>query len=96
LGTATVSNYEYHADKNEYVPIEPNFRPVSVFTDSEPIALAQKTIAPVTLNLKLTEGIVIPETVAVVTVVGVGFFRNVNGELLEMKDAGGMRILGVE
>jgi hypothetical protein len=95
FGAATVSNYEYHADKNEYVPMEPNFRPASVFANSEPIALAQKTIAPVTLPLKITEGIAIPEAVAVVTVVGVGFCRNVNGELLELKDAGGMRVLWV-
>jgi hypothetical protein len=75
--------------------MEPNFRPASVFANSEPIALAQKTIAPVTLPLKITEGIAIPEAVAVVTVVGVGFCRNVNGELLELKDAGGMRVLWV-
>lgn len=95
LGAATVSNYEYQPNKNEYEALEPNFRLPSVFNDSEPILLKQKTITPITLSLKLTEGIAIPEAVAVVTVVGVAFFRNVNGELLELKDAGGMRVLGV-
>lgn len=95
LGAAAVSNYEYRANKKKYEPMEPKFRVPSVFVDSEPIALNQKTIAPVSLNLKLTNGIAIPEAVAVVTVVGIEFFRNVNGELLEVKDAGGMRVLGV-
>ena len=95
LGAAAVSNYEYLPNKKEYEPLEANFRLPSVFADSEPIALNQKAIAPITLSLKLTEGIAIPETVAVVTVVGVAFCRNVNGELLELKDVGGMRVLGV-
>ena len=95
LGAAAVSNYEYHPKKEKYEPMEPKFRMPGVFADSEPIALNQKTIAPVTLPLKLTEEIAIPEAVAVVTVIGVAFFRNVNGELLEVKDAGGMRVLGV-
>ena len=95
LGAATVSNYEYNANHNKYLPLETKFRNVCAFIDSEPIALNQKTIAPVALSLKLTEALAVPDAVAVVTVVGVAFFRNVNGELLEVKDAGGMRVLGV-
>ncbi len=95
LGAATVSNYEYSPKQNEYVPLEPRFRTPSVFVESEPIALKQKTILPINLSLKLTDAIIIPEEVAVVSVVGVSFFRNVNGELLVIKDAGGMRVLGV-
>src|SRR5690606_26229994 len=95
LGAATVSNYEYNASQNKYLPLETKFRNVCAFIDSEPIALNQKTIAPVALSLKLTEALAVPEAVAVVTVVGVAFFRNVNGELLEVKDSLAMRILGV-
>ena len=95
LGAATVSNFEYSPAQNKYLPLEPKFRNLSSFTDSEPIALNQKIIAPVNLRLQLAEATAIPEAVAVVSVVGVVFFRNVNGELLEMKDAGGMRVLGV-
>ncbi|MCZ4319217.1 hypothetical protein O4H26_09455 [Aequorivita viscosa] len=94
LGAATVSNYEYQAKKTAYVAMEPKFKIPSVFTDSEPIALKQKTIAPVTLSLKLTDGIAIPEAVAVVTAVGVAFFKNVNGELLEVKNCSAMKIMG--
>ena len=95
LGAATVGNYEYNLERKEYRPLEPKFRNLGNFVASEPIALKQKTIGPVSLSLKLAEAISIPEEVAVVTAVGIAFFRNVNGELLEMKDAGGMRILGV-
>ena len=95
LGAGTVSNYEYSPAKNKYLPLEPKFRNVCRFIDSEPIALNQKTIVPVTLSAKLTEGIAVPEAVAVVSVVGIVFFRNVNGELLEVKDSLAMRVLGV-
>ncbi|CAM3273335.1 hypothetical protein [Aequorivita lipolytica] len=95
LGAATLSNYEYSLEHEKYLPLEPKFKTPAVFVESEPIALKQKTIAPISLNLKLTEATAIPEEVAVVSVVGVVFFRNVNGELLEIKDTGGMRVLGV-
>lgn len=95
LGAATVSNYEYSPIQNEYLPLEPRFFNVCGFVTSEPIALNQKTIAAVPLRLKLAVATAILEEVAVVTVVGVSFFRNVNGELLAVKDAGGMRVLGV-
>lgn len=95
LLAATVSHYEYNATKNAYLPMEPKFRPCSKFTESEPIALNQKVLAPITLKLTLKETEALPEAVAVVSAVGVAFFRNVNGELLKIKDAGGMRVLGV-
>lgn len=95
LGAATVSNYAYNTGEKKYLPAEPNFRNLCAFTESEAIPLKQKTIAPLTLSLTLAEAVVVPEEVAVVTVVGVSFFRNVNGELLEIKDTGGMRVLGV-
>lgn len=95
LGAATVSNYEYNARLKEYLPMEPKFRNLGNFVESEPIVLKQNTIMPVNLSLTLAEAFSVPEEVAVVTAIGVEFFRNVNGELLEVKDAGGMRILGV-
>ncbi len=75
--------------------MEPKFRHCSALTESEPIALKQKTLEPVELQVKLAEAETLPEEVAVVSAVGIKFLRNVNGELLEIKDAGGMRILGV-
>lgn len=95
LLAATVSHYEYSNTKNAYLPLETKFRPCSQLTESELIALNQKTLAPVTLKLTLTEAEALPEEVAVVSAVGVAFFRNVNGELLKIEDAGGMRVLGV-
>ena len=95
LGAATVSNYEYSTDGKEYLPLEPKFRSNGVFVESEPIALKQKTILPVSLSLKLTEDIAVPEEVAVVCAVGVSFLRNVNGEMFGIEKTGGMRILGV-
>lgn len=94
LGAGTVSNYEYNTTKKGYMPVEPKFRNLGDFVESEPIALKQKTIAPVELHLKLTEDGPLPEEVAVVTMVGVSFIQNVNGELLEMKKTEGMRVLG--
>ena len=95
LGAATVSNYEYSPKQNKYLPLETKFRNLCAFMNSEPIALNQKIITPLTLHLKLAETITVSDEVAVVCVVGVSFFRNVNWELLEVKDAGGLRILGV-
>mgnify|MGYP003138305033 FL=1 len=92
---ATVSHYEYSDAQNAYLPVERSFWPCSKLTESEPIALNQKILGPVALKLTLTEAESLPEEVAVVSAVGVAFFRNVNGELLALKDAGGMRILGV-
>ncbi|WP_157418063.1 hypothetical protein [Aequorivita capsosiphonis] len=95
LCAATVSNYEYSPDENKYVPLEPKHRSLSALVESEPIDLKQKMIASVTLSLRLAEANAMPQAVAVVSAVGVVFYRNVNGELLEMKDARGMRVLGV-
>ncbi|HBC05010.1 MAG TPA: hypothetical protein DC015_12670 [Aequorivita sp.] len=95
LLAATVSHYEYSNTKNAYLPLKTKFRPCSKLTESEPIALNQKTLGPITLKLTLTETEALPEEVAMVCAVGVAFFRNVNGELLKIKDAGGMRVLGV-
>lgn len=92
---ATVGNYEYNTIKNTYLPLAPKFKNCSALTESEPIALNQKTLAPVTLQLKLTEAEALPEEVAVVSAVGVSFYKNVNGELLKVEDAGGMRVLGI-
>ena len=95
LGAGTVSNYEYNASKKKYVALERKFKNISVITESDPIALKQKTIAPVKMGVKLTEVTAIPDEVAVVTFVGVSFYRNVNGELLELSNSGGMKVLGV-
>lgn len=96
LGGGTVSNYEYDTSKKKYVALERRFKNIGVITESDPIALKQDYIAPVKLGVKLTEGIAIPDEVAVITFIGVSFYRNVNGELLKIKDAGGMKIMGVE
>ncbi|MEH6763491.1 MAG: hypothetical protein V7655_03240 [Aequorivita antarctica] len=96
FGAATVSNYEYSAIHKKYWPLERKFKNLNVFTESDPLALKQKTIAPVKLSIKLTDGIAIPEDVAVVTVIGISFYKNINGELLEVSNTGGMKILGVE
>ncbi|MBK5214931.1 MAG: hypothetical protein JJE55_14890 [Flavobacteriaceae bacterium] len=95
LGAGTVSNYEYSVERKEYTPLEPKFRSLGDFVESEPIALKQKSIAPIKMILKLAEATAVPEEVAVVTAVGVVFFRNVNGELLEVKDSLAMKVLGV-
>lgn len=95
LGAGTISNYEYNTVKKEYLPSEPKYKSICFFVESKPISLKQKTIQPLTLSLRHTEDMALPEEVAVVCVVGVIFYRNVNGELLEITDAGGMRVLGV-
>ena len=95
LGAGTVSNYGYSAAKNMYVPLETKFRNVGGFVESEPIGLNQKIIAPIELQIKLTEEIALPEELAALTMVGVSFLRNVNGEMLEMEDSLAMRVLGV-
>ncbi len=95
LGAAMVSNYEFNTAQNKYFPLEAKFQNLATFLESEAIALTQKIIAPVSLTLKLSDTIIVPETVGVVSVVGVAFFRNVNGELLGIDNSGGMRILGV-
>lgn len=95
LSAATVSNYVYSPDKNKYVALEPKHRNLISLVESEPIDLKQTSITPITLSLKLTETAAIPKAVAVVSAVGVVFYRNVNGEFLSMKNTGGMRILGV-
>lgn len=95
LGAATVSNYQYNSSLKKYLPVEGKFKNLSAFKASNPIDLKQKTIAAETLRVSLSETSGIPDEVAVVVVVGISFFRNVNGEMLEVKDAGGMKILGV-
>ncbi|MBT0607561.1 hypothetical protein [Aequorivita echinoideorum] len=95
LGAATVPNYAYSETQKCYEPLEKPLRTPAVFTSSQPIALTQKTIAPLTLNLSLGIDGALPENIAVVMVVGVRFYKNVNGELLELPDTGGMRVLGV-
>lgn len=95
LVAATVSHYVYEPDRKGYVVVEPSFRNCSAFTESEPLALAQQAIGSVTLQLNLPEKVVVPDEVAVVSAVGVRFLKNVNGELLEVEDAGGMRVFGV-
>ncbi len=92
---ATLTNYHYNTDQKKYVPLEPKHSGVSTLVESEPIALKQSTIAPIAMRLKLDESKAIPEEVAVVSAVGVSFYRNVNGELLKIEAAGGMRVLGV-
>lgn len=92
---ATVTNFHYNIHKKKYVPLEPKHSGVSALVESEPIALRQRTIAPIAMHLKLDAAKSIPEEVAVVSAVGVCFYRNVNGELLKVENAGGMRILGV-
>lgn len=95
LCAATVSNYEYNARQNKYLPLEPKHHSLSGLVESEPIDLKHKTITPISLRLKLAEDTVLPDEVAVVSAVGVAFYRNVNGELLEVKDSLAMRVLGV-
>ena len=95
LGAGTVSNYEYNVDENKYLPLETKFRNLGGFAESEPISLNQKTIARINLHIKLTEETAVPEDVAVLTMVGVSFLRNVNGELLELEDSLAMRVIGV-
>lgn len=95
LGAGTVSNYEYNKTKKEYTPVKLQFKNLGDFVESAPIALKVKNIAPVDLNVQLTEASPLPEEVAVVTVVGVSFMKKMNGEMLEMKDTGGMRVLEV-
>lgn len=95
LCAASVSNYQYESTQNKYRPMEPNHFSLSTLAESELITLKQKTIAPRALSLTLTDTVAIPEEVAVVSAVGVRFYRDVNGEILEMKDVGAMRILGV-
>lgn len=91
----SVSNYEYNSTQNKYMPIEANHFSTSALVESELFVLKQKTIAPITLSLKFSEDVAIPEEVAIVCAVGVRFYMNINGEMLEIKDVGGMRILGV-
>lgn len=95
LCAASVSNYEYDSTQNKYLSVQPNHFSISALVESSLTALRQKTIAPIVLRLKLTEAIAMPEEVAVVSAVGVRFYRDVNGEMLEMQGFGGMRILGV-
>ena len=95
LGAGTVSNYGYNVSQKKYVALEQGFKNISAISESEPLPLNKKNIAPVNLEIKLTEANAIPEEVAVVTFVGVSFYRNVNGELLGIEDVGGMKVLGV-
>lgn len=95
LGAGTVSNYKYDVKKKGYTPIEPKFKNLGDFVESKPFALKQNTIAPVDLRIKLEAGGALPEEIAVITMVGVSFMKEVNGEILAMKDVGAMRILGV-
>lgn len=95
LGAGTVSNYGYNDSKRKYVALERRFKNISAITESDPIALKQARIGPVKLGVTLTEGIAIPDEVAVVTFVGVSFYRNVNGELLKIENVGGMKVMGV-
>ena len=92
---ATVTNYHYKPHQKKYGPLEPKHSGISAIVESEPIALKQRTIAPIAMRLKFDTAKSIPEEVAVVSAVGVCFYRNVNGELLKVENSGGMRILGV-
>lgn len=94
LGAAGLCNYNYDPKRNEYLP---SLKPQSLagkFHYSEIISLSQKSIAPVSLYLKLSDT-ELHEEMGVVTTVGVAFYRNVNGELMRMEKSGAMRILGV-
>ncbi|MDP2687838.1 MAG: hypothetical protein Q8O62_11485 [Aequorivita sp.] len=95
LGAGTVSNYGYNVKKKKYVALEQGFKNISAISESEPLPLNKKIIAPVNLSVNLTGASAIPEEVAVVTFVGVSFYKNVNGELLGIENVGGMRVLGV-
>lgn len=95
LGAGTVSNYKFDKRKKSYIPIESRFKNMSDFVESDPIGLKQKIISPVDLRLHLDASIVLPDEVAVITMVGVSFMQEVNGEMLDIKGLGGMRILGV-
>lgn len=91
----TVTNYHFNINTKKYVPLEPKHSGDSALMESGAIALKQRTIAPIALRLRLVDGKALPEEVAVVSAVGVDFYRNVNGELLKVENAGGMRVLGV-
>lgn len=96
LGAATLPAYLYNFEEKKYIPVEKPCGTPAVYAYSTPIALDLQFIEPVTLELRLTETTALSENIAVVTVVGVKFFKNVNEELLELSNTGGMKVLGVD
>lgn len=92
---ATARHYNHDAAAAGYVPVASHFTPCSALASSEPIALNTAVLESVMLQCQLPTTAPLPETVAVVSAVGVSFFKKVHGELLAMEGTGGMRIFGV-
>ncbi|HLW32682.1 MAG TPA: hypothetical protein VKX40_10505 [Aequorivita sp.] len=94
LGAVGLCNYQYNPQRDEYLPTLNPPTLTGKFEYSEVISLSQKSIAPVSLGVKLADTALLEE-MGVVTAVGVEFYRNVNGEMLKMENSLAMRVLGV-
>lgn len=94
LGAAAVPNFKYNSTQKKYVCLETKQDYLGGYTFSEPIALSQKTIAPTLLTVTLTTEKLL-DNIAVVTLVGIVFYKEVNGEMVKIDGVGGLKVLGV-
>lgn len=86
LSVLIFSDYIFDVDKNKYLPENPDINryTANVFSDLIPL---KGTINPIALTAQLNINNVIPETVSLVSCIGIEFYQQAGGKpyLLEMK-----------
>lgn len=92
FGAVAVSNYQFNSARKRYLPLVDLNEPVS-FAESALLPLKLKTIAPQSLNLILPYEV--PDEAGLITVIGIEFWREINGRFIMLEEGRCMKILGV-
>jgi len=86
LSVLVFSDYIFDVDKNKYLPLNPDINRFSASVISDLIPL-KDTIDPIALTAQLSINNAIPETVGLVSCIGIEFYQQAGGKpyLLEMR-----------
>lgn len=95
LASTVLSDYEYDVNDQHYVALEPDLVAHSGIQFGEVLPLEGTTGGPteLTVDLGLTEAL--PDTAALVNLLGIQFFQEADGELYLLEGAQALKIISV-